>query len=94
MFPLGKWEHHVHVNVLGDLETAKLVRVGSKVRFHMSFGAGEDATAIEFDLNGDRAARLLKALQQAVAFGDETTTAAAFQLNEEGVVFVGSEHRD
>lgn len=84
----------MHVNVLGDLETAKLVRVGSKLRLHLSFGAGEEATAIEFDMNGDRAARLLKALQQAVPFGDETTTATGFQLNEDGVVFVGSEHRD
>ena len=73
----------MYVNVLGNLETAKLVRVGSKLRFHLSFGAGEEAMVIEFDMNSDRATRLLKALQQAVPFGDETTTAAAFQLNEE-----------
>ena len=89
--PLGMGGQHMLVQLLGDLGSARLARVGSQLRFHLSFGVGEEATAIEFDMEVERATDLLKALQKVVPSGEEAS--ATFQLNEEGLLFVSGEQR-
>jgi len=81
----------MNIHLLGELASARLARVGSRVSFHLSFGFGDEATAIEFDMEGHHATRLLKALQDVGPSDAEAS--AAFQLNEDGALFGGREHR-
>ena len=79
------------VQLLGDLGSARFAPVGSQLRFHLSFGVGEEATAIEFDMEVERATDLLKALQKVVPSGEAAST--AFHLNDERLLFVSGEQR-
>jgi hypothetical protein len=62
------------IRVFRDLGTARLVRVGSRVRFRQMFGIGEKASGIEFDMNSGRAARLRQVLDDVAPAGKQAST--------------------
>lgn len=77
------------IHVFGDLGTARLARVGSQVRFRLTFGIGEQALGIEFDMDSGRAARLRQVLDDVAPAGKQAST--PFHMSSDEPLFIAGE---